>query len=87
MAEGLRHHYHQYYEDYVKKYRDSEGMIIKKIFYRCMICGQAHVENTHAMNHRQKENTRRQDWKKHTGSMEYATTTRKVVFILSKTCL
>jgi len=48
-----------------------------------MICGQAHVENTHAMNHRQKENTRRQDWKKHTGSMEYATTTRKVVLILS----
>lgn len=44
MAEGLRHHYHQYYEDYVKKYRDSEGVIIKKIFYRCMICGQAHVE-------------------------------------------
>lgn len=83
MAEGLRHHYHQYYEDYVKKYRDSEGMIIKKNLYRCTICGQAHVENTHAMNHRQKENARRQDWKKHTGSMECAMTTRKVVFILS----
>ena len=40
MGEGLRPHYHQRYVNGIKNYYDHEkGCMVKKVTYRCMICG------------------------------------------------
>lgn len=44
MAEGLKPHRHQFYEDSVKQYRDDFGCKRVKAIYRCMICGAVKTE-------------------------------------------
>lgn len=45
MAQGLRPHYHQYYDHGIKRYYDEEkGCMVKKIMFRCMICGKVYHE-------------------------------------------
>lgn len=45
MAEGLRSHWHQFYEDHYDIKYDEEHHCDKKIvYYRCMICGREHVD-------------------------------------------
>ena len=45
MSEGLRPHFHQYFEYYIKsKYDPKEHVLIRKITYMCMICGKIKTE-------------------------------------------
>lgn len=45
MAEGLRHHFHQEFEYRTEQYVDEKrGVIVKKIQYMCMICGNIRYE-------------------------------------------
>ena len=45
MAQGLRSHWHQFYEDHYDIKYDEERHCDKKIvYYRCMICGREHVD-------------------------------------------
>lgn len=45
MAQGLRQHYHQYYDHGIKRYYDEEkGCMVKKLMFRCMICGKVYHE-------------------------------------------
>lgn len=44
MAQGMRGHWHQFYEDHYEiKYDDERHCDKKIVFYRCMICGREHV--------------------------------------------
>lgn len=45
MAQGLRPHYHQYFEYNIQtRYDKEQHCIKKKITYMCMICGKLHNE-------------------------------------------
>ena len=45
MSQGLRGHWHQYYEDHYIIYYDEQRHCDKKIvYYRCMICGHEHTD-------------------------------------------
>lgn len=45
MAEGLRPHYHQYFEYRTdQRYDESNHAIVKKVQYMCMICGKVRFE-------------------------------------------
>ncbi len=45
MAQGLRPHYPQYYEHSVKTYYDQESScMVKKVTFRCVICGKLYHE-------------------------------------------
>ena len=45
MSQGLRPHFHQYYEHRVDSYFDNQkGCMVKEISYRCMICGRIRHE-------------------------------------------
>lgn len=45
MTKGLRPHYHQYYLYDIKRYYDKQKeCMIKKVTFRCMICGKEYHE-------------------------------------------
>lgn len=45
MAEGLRHHFHQDFENRTEQYFDKKrSVIVKKVQYMCMICGRTRYE-------------------------------------------
>lgn len=45
MAQGLRHHRHEYYEHHTDHYYDDEKhCMIKDVQFRCMICGKIRHE-------------------------------------------
>lgn len=45
MGEGLRPHFHQYYENEITRYYNKKRDInVKKVEYRCMICGKTYNE-------------------------------------------
>lgn len=45
MSEGLRPHFHQYFEYYIKsKYDPKARVLIRKITYMCMIRGRTKTE-------------------------------------------
>ena len=45
MSEGLRPHYHQYFEYRTQQYYDKiDHAIVKRVKYMCMICGKIRYE-------------------------------------------
>lgn len=45
MGEGLRPHYHQRYVSKIENYPDyNKGCMVRKVTYRCMICGSEYHE-------------------------------------------
>lgn len=45
MSEGLKPHRCQYYEYKVQRYQDKNlQCMIKKVIYRCMICGKTYAD-------------------------------------------
>ena len=46
MAKGLMRHHHEYYEDSVRfYYSKAQHCFVKRVKYRCMICGHETIEN------------------------------------------